>query len=63
MQMFSNAGQDQAEKVIESARPYVAEGVKVPWFLSAKEDEDGDEEDHANMNTKKPSESERIHGT
>ncbi|KAM3067751.1 hypothetical protein ACMFMG_011487 [Clarireedia jacksonii] len=30
MQMFSNAGQDQAEKVIESARPYVAEGVKVP---------------------------------
>ncbi|PQE33779.1 salicylate hydroxylase protein [Rutstroemia sp. NJR-2017a WRK4] len=30
MQMFSNAGQDEAETVIESARPYVEEGVKVP---------------------------------
>ncbi|PQE23279.1 salicylate hydroxylase protein [Rutstroemia sp. NJR-2017a BVV2] len=30
MQMFSNAGQDEAEKVMESARPYVEEGVKVP---------------------------------
>ncbi|PQE20125.1 salicylate hydroxylase protein [Rutstroemia sp. NJR-2017a BBW] len=30
MQMFSNAGQDQGEKVKESARPYVEEGVEVP---------------------------------
>jgi hypothetical protein len=28
--MFSNAGQDEAEKVRESARPYVEEGVRVP---------------------------------
>ncbi|PQE22103.1 salicylate hydroxylase protein [Rutstroemia sp. NJR-2017a BVV2] len=30
MQMFSNAGQDEAERVRESARPYVEEGVRVP---------------------------------
>ncbi|PQE26391.1 FAD dependent oxidoreductase protein [Rutstroemia sp. NJR-2017a BBW] len=33
MQMFSNAGQDEAEKVMESARPYVEEGVKVHLWI------------------------------
>ncbi|ESZ89778.1 hypothetical protein SBOR_9838 [Sclerotinia borealis F-4128] len=37
MQMFSNAGPDEAEKVKESVRGFMEEGVVIPW----QEDKDG----------------------